>query len=410
MTKPDFKKSVEMFERAQKLTPTGYQAPQNPYFYGLGNSPAFLKGAKGCRITDVDGNEYVDYLCGLGAMVLGYRHPKVEEAARKQADQGDLMTFPSERWLDLAEFMVERIPGMEWANFGKNGSDATSYMVQVARTHTGKNGIAMISHAYHGIHHWCCGPTPGVPEEYRKHVYEFAFNDTEGLEKIVSEHSGDMAAVILTPVRHDVADDQELPAEGFFKKVREICDREGMLLLLDDIRCGFRYHPDGSAAYFGMDADMIAFGKAVSNGQPISIAMGKEKLMDAARQFMWIGTHFYSAVPMAAAIACLTELKESGAVEHMTAMGEMLREGVTGAAEEAGLPVRYSGHPTMPLLLFEEDPAFERAKKLSALMIEKGFLIHPIHNWFISAAHKEEDISRTVDAFSESFQEIANEG
>jgi glutamate-1-semialdehyde 2,1-aminomutase len=224
----------------------------------------------------VDGNEYIDYLCGLGAIVLGMRHPKVEEAARRQAQEGDLMTFPSERWVELAEDLVGRIPGMEWAIFAKNGSDVTSYLTRVARAATGKPGIAMISHAYHGSHFWCEGPHPSIPPEYQYHVYPFRFNDVEDFERVVVEHRGRLAAVILTPVRHDVASDQELPEPGFFKSIRAICDREGMLVLLDDVRCGFRYHENGSAAYFGLEADMIAFGKALSNGYPLAAAMGKK--------------------------------------------------------------------------------------------------------------------------------------
>jgi glutamate-1-semialdehyde 2,1-aminomutase len=314
------------------------------------------------------------------------------------------MTFPSARWLELADYLVRRIPGMDWAIFGKNGSDATSYMTQVARAHTGRPGIAMFQGAYHGFHFWCEDPHPGIPPEYRSHVHPFPFNDLDAFEKLVREQQGRLAAVICTPVRHDLADDQELPAPGFFAGIRRICDREGMLLLLDDVRCGFRYHPDGSAAHFGIDADMIAFGKAMSNGHPISAAMGKRELMGAANSFLFIGTHFYSAVPMAAALACLEEIKNSNVVPHMLQMGELLRSGIQAAAREHGVGIRYTGHPTMPLLLFEDDPEFARAREFSRLAAAHGVIFHPLHNWFICAAHQKQDIEQAVAVSEECFR------
>ena len=397
-------RSYEMFSRAEQIVPHGYQGPQNPRFYDFGHAPVFLKRGEGCHVWDVDGNEYIDYLCALGAIVLGMRHPVVEEAARKQSETGDCMTFPSDKWLELAEYMVNRIPKMDWAIFAKNGSDVTSYLTQVARAHTGKPGIVMIHHAYHGFHFWCSSPASSIPPEYQSHIYPFHFNDIEDFEKVVQDHKGQLAAVMLTPVRHDIASDQELPEPGFFNKIREICDKEGMLLLLDDVRCGFRYHENGSAEYFGVDADMIAFGKAMSNGYPISVAMGKKKLMDAARTFLFIGTHFYSAAPMAASLACLKEIKASGAVAHMLQMGEMLRKGILDSAKAHGIGVRYSGHPTMPLLMFEDDPLFAKAKRFCALAAERGVIFHPIHNWFLSAAHKKKDIEKTIGVCDECFK------
>ncbi len=409
MAEINLTKSYELFERAQSISPGGYQAPQNPYFYGYGSSPAFLARGKGCRVWDVDGNEYIDFLCGLGAIVLGMGNRVVDEAARSQMEKGDLMTFPSSKWVELAQYLVDRIPGMDWAIFAKNGSDATTYMTRVARAHTGRSGIAMISHAYHGFHYWCSGPDPSIPPEYQSGVYSFHFNQAREIERLVEEKKGEIAAVILTPVRHDVASAQVLPTPEFLAAVRNICDREGMLLLLDDVRCGFRYHENGSAEYFGVEPDMIAFGKAMSNGYPISAAMGRRNLMEAARKFMFIGTHFYSASPMAAALACLEEIKASGAVEHMLKMGELLKEGILDAAGENGFKIDYSGHPTMPLMMFEDDPIFEKARRFSALALERGVIIHPIHNWFICAAHGKDDVERAVSALADCFSVMAGE-
>jgi glutamate-1-semialdehyde 2,1-aminomutase len=404
MSERSYERSYQMYAEAQRVSPDGYQGPQSPRFFQFGAVPVFAAEGKGCRFIDVDGNEYIDFLCGLGAVVLGMRHPAVETAVRAQAERGDCMTFPSRRWPELAEYLVRRIPGMDWAIFGKNGSDVTSYMTQVARAHTGRPGIAMFQGAYHGFHFWCEDPHPGIPPEYQAHVHSFRFNDLDDFERVVREQGGRLAAVICTPVRHDLAQDQELPAPGFFAGIRRICDREGMLLLLDDIRCGFRYHPDGSAVYFDIDADMIAFGKSISNGYPISAAMGKQQLMEVAKSFLFIGTHFYSAVPMAAALACLEEIENSDAVSHMLQMGELLRSGMQAAAAARGVGIRHTGHPTMPLLLFEDDPEFARAREFSRLAAARGVIFHPLHNWFICAAHRRADIEQAVAVSEECFR------
>lgn len=399
-----YARSYQMLAEAEKVSPDGYQGPQSPRFFQFGAVPAFAAAGRGCRITDVDGNEYIDFLCGLGAIVLGMQHPAVEAAAREQAGRGDCMSFPSDRWLELSDYLVRRVPGMDWAIFGKNGSDVVTYMTQVARAHSGRPGIAMFCRAYHGSHFWCEDPHPGIPPEYQAHVYSFPFNDIDAFENLVREQRGRLAAVICTPVRHDLACDQELPAPGFFDGLRRICDREGMLLLLDDVRCGFRYHPDGAAAHFNIDADMIAFGKSISNGYPISVAMGKQKLMEAAKTFLFIGTHFYSAVPMAAALACLEEIKNSNAVSHMLEMGELLRSGLRAAADACGVGISYTGHPTMPLLLFEQDPDFARAREFSRLAAERGVIFHPLHNWFLCAAHQKADIEQAVSVSEDCFK------
>ncbi len=406
MKEYEFRRSLEMFEHARSIIPSGIPGPLNPNFYKMGSYPVFLRRGEGAHVWDVDGNEYIDYMCGFGPVVLGINHPVVEEAVRDQMSRGNCMTFPSDRWVELADYLVANIPLADWCMFGKNGSDVTTVATRVARVHTGRNGIIMAHHAYHGFHYWCTDNLAGIPEDHKKHTYHFEYNDIEDLEKVVSEHSGDLAGIILNPFRHDFARDQELPTRGFLDGVRKLCDDEGMVFIMDDVRCGFRIRFEGSHEYFGAKPDMVCFGKAISNGYPLSVAVGKKDLMDSAMQIMFIATHFFSAVPMAAALACMEEIKRSGAIEKMLKLGERLKDGMEAEAKAAGVGINYTGHPALPYMTFEDDPTFEKARDFGGEAAKQGVIFHPLHNWFICAAHTEEDIDRTIEVAGRAFRAI----
>jgi glutamate-1-semialdehyde 2,1-aminomutase len=402
----EFKRSLEMFEHAQGIIPTGIPGPLNPNFYKLGSYPCFYERGQGSHVWDVDGNEYIDYMCGFGPIILGINHPKVEESVRDQMLRGNLMTFPSDKWVELADYLVANIPVAEWVMFGKNGSDVTTVATRIARVHTGRNGIIMAHSAYHGFHYWCTENLAGIPDDHRRHNYHFEYNDLEDLERVVKDHSGDLAGIILCPLRHDFARDQELPAAGFFDGVRSLCDKEGMVFIMDDVRCGFRIRFEGSHEYFGADPDIVCFGKAISNGYPLSVAVGKNDLMNSASQIMFIATHFFGAVPMAAALACLDEIKSSGAIEKIEKLGLRLKQGMEDQARAAGVGIHYTGHPAMPYMTFEDDPSFEKAREFGGEAARRGVIFHPLHNWFISAAHTEDDIDRTIEVAFECFRLI----
>ncbi len=394
----EFKRSYEMFESAQKVVPGGIFFPRTPHFLTFGSHPVFTDRALGARFWDIDGNEFIDYMCAYGAVVLGYNHPAVEEAARKQAERCNATTVPSDYWLKLSEFLVQEIPVADWVAYGKNGSDATTFAAIVARIHTGRQGIAMAHHAYHGLHNWCIESEAGIPPEYKTHVYKFQYNDLEDLQALVESKRGELAAVFLTPVGHWALADQEDPAPGFFEGVRELCDREGMLFLMDDIRCGFRIKYEGTHAYYGnADPDIICFGKAMGNGHPISVALGKAELMESAKKVYWSGTHFYSGVPMAAAMACLREIKESGAIERIKDMGTILQAGLRDHAKSHGVEVSVTGHPAMPYMTFEDDASREKMRFFCGEASRRGIFFHPHHNWFISAALTKDDLARTME-------------
>ena len=405
-----FDQSNALFARARKVIPGGIYGHQSPRLLAMGSYPSFFARGEGSRVWDVDGNEYIDYVCSYGPIVLGHRHPRVEEAARRQMEQGNCFNTPTELWVELAEYLVETTPFADWAVFAKNGSDVCTWAAMVARHFTGRPKIATATGAYHGTHAWVSPVPNGVTPEDRANVLNFRYNDLAGLIRLVEERRGEIAGIMLTPFRHDAAYDSEMPAEGFLPGVRRLCDDNGIVFILDDVRAGFRLHMGGSGELFGVRPDMTCYCKAIANGYPLAAAMGRENLKRAALEVFFTGSYFTSAVPMAASLACLQELKQSGGIDRMRHIGEMLRDGMLAQARSHGFEVTYSGPPAMPYMTFKADAGkWDRITAFCAYAATHGIFFHPRHNWFISAAHSEHDVRRTLDVTDEAFKAVSQQ-
>jgi glutamate-1-semialdehyde 2,1-aminomutase len=404
-----FDKSNELFNRASNVIPGGIPGHQSPTLLVFGSSPCFIERAEGSRFWDVDGNEYIDYMCAYGPMVIGYNHPKVEEAAGAQRGKVDTCNLPSERYVELAERMVGLIPIADWAIFGKNGSDVTTYSCRVARAKTGRNKIIMVEGAYHGIGAWCTSFTTGITPEEQVNILNFEYNDREGFSRLVEENKDDVAGVILTPFRHEAFHDSEMPAPGFLEHIRKVCDDIGAVFIVDDVRAGFRMHMGGSLEKFGVKPDLISFSKALGNGYPISACVGKDELKDAASQVFFTGSFFTSAAPMAAALATLDEMEATDAIDVMYARGEALKDGMYDQADTYGQHINYTGPEPVPFMTFDGEDGWDRAKLFCDECYQRGVFFHPFHNWFISSAHTEEDIKKTLDVTDAAFKRVKEE-
>jgi glutamate-1-semialdehyde 2,1-aminomutase len=405
-----FDQSDALFERASKVVPGGIYGHQSPILLVPGAYPKFFARGDGSRVWDVDGNEYIDYMCSYGPIVLGHRHPKVEEAARKQAAMGNCFNAPTPAWVELAEHLVSITPFADWTVFAKNGSDVCTWAIQVARHATGRPKIAACQGAYHGTHAWCTPLPAGVMPEDRANIVHFRFNDLESLRRALDENPGQLAGVIVSPFRHDAGFDSELPVEGFLQGVRDLCDRNRMVMILDDVRAGFRLHMGGSGELFGVRPDLAAYCKAIANGYPLSACVGRESLRQAAREVFFTGSYFTSAVPLAASLACLKELEACGAMERMRVLGEKLRAGMLDQANSAGFGVTYSGPPALPYMTFKADRGrHDRIKLFCAECARNGVFFAPRHNWFLSAAHADADIERTLDVTARAFDVVRRE-
>ena len=210
-----FTESEKLWAKAQKLVPGGMPGHLSPNLLVRGQSPCFIDRAQGCRFRDVDGNEYIDYMCAYGPMILGYNHPKVEAAAAEQKKKGDCLSLPSPIWIELAEKMVDVIAAADWVTFGKNGSDVCNHAVRVACAHTGRKKIVMAEGSYHGIGAWCTPYATGVSAEDRMNVMTFPYNNSEALESLINTHREEVAAIIITPFKHETTHDQEMPTDAF---------------------------------------------------------------------------------------------------------------------------------------------------------------------------------------------------
>ena len=393
-------------ERARRVIPGGMFGHMNvaslPASY-----PQFFEAAEGCRLRDVDGNTVIDFMCAYGPMILGYRNPQVDEAVARQARSGDLMTGPSARMVELAERLVALLPHADWALFQKNGTDATTLCVTIARAATGRRKVLVARNAYHGAAPWCTPYPSGVTAEDRANLIHFDYNDLESLHQAIDSARGDVAAVIVSAFKHDYGRDQQLPDASFAQGVRDACDANGAALVLDDVRAGFRLDLRGSWEPLGVRPDLSAWSKAIANGYPLAFVSGSEHLRDAAAQVYATGSFWCASVAMAAAMATLDVLETHDAVAHMTRMGERLRAGLQSQALRYGVGIRQSGPPQMPQVLFDDDPAFERGMLFTDMALRHGVYLHPRHNMFLSLAHQPADIDLALQATDHAMAAVA---
>ena len=396
-------------ERAARVIPGGMYGHQNAARLP-DEFPQYFARAEGCRLWDSDGNEYIDFVCGYGPNLLGYRHAEVERAAAEQAARGDCMTGPAPCMVDLGERFVELVEHADWALFCKNGSDATTWCVTVARAHTGKRKVLRANGAYHGSLPWCTPVPHGVLAEDRQHLLGYDYNDIESLEAAAELAGGDLAAVIVSPIRHDAFRDQEAPDPAFARRARRLCDERSAVLILDEVRTGLRLAHGGSWEALGVRPDLSAWGKAIANGHPLSAVAGGEPLRAAARRVYGTGSYWFAAVPMAAALATLEIARRDGVVARLRRLGDNLRQGIAAQATSHGFGLRQTGPAQMPMILFDDDPDLARGNFWTAAAVRRGVYLHPWHNMFLCAAHTEADIAHTLDVTDDAFAELRRAG
>ena len=405
-----YAESLRLFARASRVIPGGIYGHTSPALTVPGEFPYFAVRAEGGRYWDADGREFVDFMCGYGPVVLGHRHPEVEAAAEKQRRDGDCFNHPTEAMVLLAERLVALTGFAGWAVFGKNGSDMTTWAVQVAREFTGRKKILRVRGGYHGAHAWCTPGHGGLIAEDRAHIHPFTWNDLDGLRALVARHRGQVAAVIASPYHHPTFGDSVLPASGFWAGVEEICRQDGVLLIVDDVRAGFRLHLGGSHQFFGFTPDLVCFSKALGNGHAISATVGRPELKVAASRVFLTGSFWQGAVAMRAALATLDVLERDDGIGQMRRRGERFAAGLRAGAEQHGLKVSCSGPPAIPFMSFADDPGWRRQRRFCVEMARRGFFLHPHHNWFLCTAHTDADIDRTLAAADGAFALVKADG
>ena len=400
----EVKKSDEYFTKAKKVIPGGIFGH---YKYAVRESgPKFFSKSEGAYFWDLDDNRYVDLMCGYGPSILGYNHPEVEEAFKSSSDKGNTVSIASPVMVDLASKLVDMVDIADWALFGKNGGDATSLAVMIAREFTGKKKIIKIDDGDHGVAPWMQDKNrPGVIASDSEHVIKIKWNDLEELENLLGQDNNDIACFISSPYDHPVSRDNSLPNEGYWEKVTSLCKAHGILTIVDDVRSGFRINLKGSNVAFGFSPDMICFGKAIANGHPLASLVGKEEIKTAAERVYFTGTQFFSAPPMAAAIATLNELEKVDAPTKLIDYGKKLNARLEAVASEKGFNLVSSGVPSMPYYRLE-GKSFETHIKWIDECVKRGVYMLSYHNHFISLAHKEEDIDFIESAARQAFESL----
>jgi glutamate-1-semialdehyde 2,1-aminomutase len=369
--------------------------------------PQFFARGEGSRLWDVDGRDYVDFMCAWGPVVLGHRHPAVEAAVRRQMDQGDCLNGPSERLVELAERLVGLVPHADWALFAKNGTDATTTCVTLARAGTGRRKILVAKGAYHGAVPWCSPSLLGVTAEDRAHILTFTYNDPDSLAAAVRQAGDDLAGILVAAFRHDYGRDQELPDPEFARLARRLCDAAGAALIVDDVRAGFRLTLRGSWDLVGVQPDLGAWSKAIANGYALAAVTGNDRFRAAAREVFVTGSFWCGAVAMAAALATLDVLERTDGPAHMARLGQRLRDGIAAQASAHGIGVRQSGPPQMPMVLFDDDADCRKGYRFATAALERGVYLHPKHNMFLSVAHSEADIDAALAATEAGFRALS---
>lgn len=392
--------------RAEKVVPSGMwghlHAAKLPDAY-----PQFFARGEGGVLWDVDGNRYVDFMCSWGPNLLGHHHPEVEEAAERQRRMGDCLNGPAEIMVELAELVVDTIAHADWTLFQKNGTDATTTCVTIARAATGKRKILVARGAYHGAVPWCSPSLIGVTAEDRAHLIYYIFNDIETLDQAVREAGDDLAAIVVSAYRHDLGFDQELPTRDFAMAARRLADAKGAALIIDEVRAGFRLHAAGSWEPMGVRPDLAAWSKAIANGYALSAVTGSDWLRKAASNIFVTGSFWAGAVAMAAAVATLKVVRRDDVPGRIARLGQMLRDGLETRSRQFGVSIRQSGPAQMPAVLFDDDADFAKGAAFCNAALARGVYFHPKHNMFLCAAHTEADIAMALEAAEHGFAAVA---
>ena len=393
-------------DRALRVVPGLAQTfSKGPLSFVSEISPSFVSRAKGAHVWDVDDTCYIDYILGLGPIILGHAHPAVNRAIVEQLELGVSFSLPHAIEVELSELLCELIPCAEMVRFGKNGSDATSGAIRLARAYTGRDKVARCG--YHGWQDWYIGSTSrhrGVPDAVRALTLAFPYNDLPALQKLFRENPGEIACVILEPVTFDD------PSEGYLAEVKTLCQREGALLIFDEIITGFRLHLGGAQAHYGVTPDLACFGKAMANGLPLAAIVGKAEYMRLFEEVFFSFTFGGEAASLAASLATIRTMREENVVEFLWSNGGLLRDGANRILREMGLHEHFvwaglSPWTTLRPLGAAVAHGLEWRSLFQQECIERGILTHGNH--MLSFAHNEEVVSDTLHTYKAVFAVLA---
>ena len=403
--KLNISKSRALFEEAKTLVPGGVLGARKPADFIEGEYPIFLEYGKGCRLTDVDGNEFIDFLCGYGPIILGYREDEVDDAVIRQIkDKGFCFSLTQPYQNQLAKKLNELIPSSELSIFLKTGSDATTASIRIARAFT--NRVKVMRCGYHGWHDWCVEMKGGIPQKFYEDVHEFRYNSLGELEELMEKFGDQTAAIIMTPFGHPLHQKMQTPAPGFLEGVRALADKYGSVLIFDEVRTCFRLRMGGAQELYGVTPDLTVLGKGMANGYAISVVTGKTDVMIAAAHKLFISSTFFpNSDGYIAALKTIEILEREKVLDNIWEKGTRLLVKLQAIIDRHDIGAELTGVAPMFFITFKKDDAdTQKAKRddFYTQLIRKGFFFTPHHHAYISYRHSENDLALTADAIDES--------
>ncbi len=398
-----FTKSDAFFKRVSKVIPTASQTfSKSSIQYSKGASPLFLEKGDGAMVWDIDGNRYIDYVGALLPIILGYNDKDVNDAIKMQLKRGISFSLPTTLELDLAELIVKSIPSAEMVRFAKNGSDATSAAIRLARAYTGKDIIAVSG--YHGWHDWYIGTTSrnlGVPETISEYTKSFEFNNINSFKKLLLNNKNKVAAVIIEP-------ESGIPACPFFlKELREITLKNNIVLVFDEIVTGFRVHFSGAQAKYKIKPDLSCFGKSLANGMPLSVITGRKDIMILMDDIFFSGTFNGEALSIAASIATIKKLKKLNVTNKIISYGKYIKEKICSLINKYDLKksIILTGEDWRPYFIIKDKNKILVTTLFRQTCVKYGILICSGFNF--SYSHLDPKITKKCNmAFDNIFKEM----
>jgi len=389
-------KSMALYEESKILS---------PYNFIQGEYPIFIDRGYGGHIVDVDGNDYIDMLCGYGPIILGYNEPEINQAVIEQMEKGFCFALVQEIQNKLEKRLIDLIPSAEMVVLAKTGSDVTGIAVRVARGYTDKDVILRCG--YHGWHDWCVENNNGVPKQVAELTVEFPYGDLSVLENALEKYKNKTACIIITPVGHPLALPVVEPPEGYLKGVRELADKYNVVLIFDEIRTGFRVSLGGAQERYGVTPDVSVFGKAMANGYPISACVGKAEFMKVLESKCFVSSTFFpNSLEIAASMKCIDILERENVLDSIWDRGTKFLADMNKIVTDSGVPAKVSGIPPMPFITFDkaDDKYKERRVAFYTETIRRKLFIQPFHHGYIAHRHTDEDLKNALDAIAESLE------
>jgi glutamate-1-semialdehyde 2,1-aminomutase len=393
-----YKNSEQLLERALQSIPLASQTfSKSLTQYPKGVSPFFIEKGEGSKVWDVDGNEYIDFVNSLAAVTLGYCDPDVDKAVQEQMKNGVTFSLPHILEVEVAEKLIDIIPCAEKVRFAKNGTDATSASIRIARAYTGKEQIAVCG--YHGWQDWYIGSTTrdlGVPKAVKELTHKFEYNNIRSLEKIFQEQ--ELACVIMEPMN------VEYPKDNFLEKVKELVHKNNALLIFDETITGFRYSLGGAQELFNVIPDLATFGKGMANGYPLSAVVGSNTIMQKVEEIFFSGTFGGETLSLASASAVIYKYKDKQVIKYFDELGTYLLEKLTRLIDAENLKDIFwtSGHPAWSFLHIKEQRNYSILEIKTFFlqeMFKRGILTLGSHN--LSFSHTKEVVDQLIDVYAE---------